>query len=164
MTLNVIVLDAARHQVFLKQQRRDPVTKELLRPGDRIVLCAGPHCGVAFLEESWRAIGEKHGGHTGTLRDIEGTAGPTHFDFGRRSRHAPPPPAQARANDHGAAPAPPANDLRAAGAPVEATAVPVEIDLRAADELRTAEGPFTLREIPFPLREIPFSLRQIAEF
>lgn len=142
MSSHVIVLDASRHQDFLKQQRKDPVTKEPLQHGDRIVLCA--HCGLAFLEGSWEAVKGrrfKHG--TDTLSDIEVAAEPTHFG---RQRAAPPPPGHARANGNGATAAPPGQDMR------------------VERELSTEVEPLNLREIPFQLREIPFSLRQIPDF
>jgi hypothetical protein len=142
MSLHVIVLDASRHQAFLKQQRKDPVTKELLKHGDRIVLCA--HCAIAFLEESWEVVKGRRFGHgTDTLSDIEIAAEPTHFG---RHRPAPPPPIQTRANGNGA------------------TAAPPDQDMQAEREPSAEVGPLRLREIPFQLREIPFSLRQISEF
>jgi hypothetical protein len=138
MAPHVTILDASRHQAFLKQQRKDPVTKELLKPGDRIILCAGPGCGVAFLEESWWAIGGRHGQHTGALRDIEVAATPTRF--GRTQQAAAAPPRQAQGNGLSAA--------------------PVENNAPAP---RPEPGPLRLREIPFELREIPSSLRHVAE-
>jgi len=150
MDPHVTTLDASRHRAFLKQQRKDPVTKELLKPGDRIVLCAGPGCGVAFLEESWRAIGERHGEHTGTLRDIEVAADPTRFGRPQAAAAAAAAPAPATANVN--------EPTAAANGPT---------DVPFADETpaqRAEPGPLRLREIPFELREIPFSLRQVTEF
>lgn len=156
-----MVLDAIRHQDFLKQQRKDPIIKELLKPGDRIVLCA--HCGLAFLEGSWEAVKGRRFGHgTDTLPDIE--IGPEPTRFGRQQPPTPPP-AQARTNGNGTTTAaPPNRDLRAAREPrTETPGDSVENNVRAADEPRDGAGPLRLREIPFQLREIPFSLRQICE-
>ena len=92
--MHVIVLNASRHQAFLREHRRDPVTRKVLEPGDRVVLCAGDRCGLAFLEESWRAVGERHGRHTGTLPDAEAEAPPAHPG---EAGHGSPPPGRARA-------------------------------------------------------------------
>lgn len=54
MDTHVIVIDAKRHQEFLKQQRKDPVIRVLLEPGDRVVVCA--HCRLVFREDTWREV------------------------------------------------------------------------------------------------------------
>jgi hypothetical protein len=51
MTINRIRLDAQRHANFLAEERKDPITKELLRPGMEIIICA--HDNIAFISENW---------------------------------------------------------------------------------------------------------------
>lgn len=57
-----------KHRNFLKQERRDSVTGELIKPGDKVVFCSC--CKSAFLEDSWNYIGNKHCNQYGTLRHI----------------------------------------------------------------------------------------------
>jgi hypothetical protein len=68
MALNIHILDSNTHRDFLAQQRRDPVTRELLKAGDRVVICAG--CKSAFLADSWNALGGQHCNQSQTLRNI----------------------------------------------------------------------------------------------
>lgn len=49
-------LDAKRHRAFLAENRKDPLTRELLRAGDQIVICA--ECKSAWLADSWRLNNE----------------------------------------------------------------------------------------------------------
>ncbi|MBS9783466.1 MAG: hypothetical protein KGV46_02815 [Pasteurella sp.] len=49
--MNVITLNAIRDRDFLSEQRKDPVTQQLLKAGDRIVICARQK--IAFLEDTW---------------------------------------------------------------------------------------------------------------
>ena len=46
-----IRLDAIKHSEFLSEQRIDPVTHELLRSGDEIVICAAQT--IAFSSANW---------------------------------------------------------------------------------------------------------------
>lgn len=157
MSPHVVVLDASRHQAFLKQRRRDPVTRKVLEPGDRIVVCAGEHCGLAFLEGSWRAIGERHGQHTGTLSDEEIEA---HV---ARLHNAQRVPGRAQPGHKGAGNAPvPQRTPAEGGANAEESTASIAngevVGTRAEPE------PLGLKEISFQLREIPFSLRRVPEF
>lgn len=68
MATHVIVLDAKRDREFLKQQRKDPVIKLLLEPGDRVVVCA--HCRTVFREDTWAAITGNFGHGVETLPDL----------------------------------------------------------------------------------------------
>ncbi len=77
MSQHVHVIDAARHQAFLKQQRKDPVIKEPFKHADRVVICAV--CRSAFLEDSWRAIGSIHCAQRDTLSTIEADAEHSRF-------------------------------------------------------------------------------------
>jgi hypothetical protein len=47
-----IRLDANKHSEFLSEQRVDPVTHEILRSGNEIIVCANH--GIAFLATSWQ--------------------------------------------------------------------------------------------------------------
>lgn len=46
-----IRLDAQQHSAFLAERRKDPITKELLRAGTDIVICATDK--IAFIAENW---------------------------------------------------------------------------------------------------------------
>lgn len=48
---NRIRLDAQRHATFLAEQRKDPITKEPLRAGTEIVICANDK--IAFIADNW---------------------------------------------------------------------------------------------------------------
>lgn len=97
MAYNVITVEAKKHRVFLRQQRVDPVTKEPVNPGDRVVICA--RCGSAFLERSWLTIGARHCGQVRTLSTIE--VGPDQPHFRKK---APGPEEHRSAAPHEAAP------------------------------------------------------------
>lgn len=53
---------------FIAEGAVDPIQKEKLKPGDRIVVCA--HCGSPFLVESWEFAHAKHGGINNTKQNI----------------------------------------------------------------------------------------------
>lgn len=88
MQYHVITLDARHHAAFLEQRRRDPVTKEEFKPGDRVVMCAA--CRSAFLEASWRAFGRSHCGQQRTLKTL--AVDISRRRFSRREPAAAPPP------------------------------------------------------------------------
>jgi hypothetical protein len=130
MALHVITLDGKRHRAFLEEQRRDPVTKEFFRAGDRVVICAA--CRSSFLESSWRTCcGSRHCGQTDSLRAIEvdttlrhfsrqGQQGDANARAGAATPPSPPPPPAATAA-RGAA----MIELR--GVPVGLTEIPVRL-------------------------------------
>lgn len=89
MQYHVIMLDARQHASFLEQGRRDPVTKEEFKVGDRVVMCAA--CRSAFLEGSWRAIGRSHCGQERTLKNL--AVDTTRKRFSRADASAVTPPA-----------------------------------------------------------------------
>lgn len=160
MALYVTVLDASRHQAFLKQQRIDPVTHKTLEPGDRVVACA--HCHMVFLEGSWDAVNGRMFGHgTDTLPDIE--IATEHFHF-RAQRAATPEQAEAT-NGNGAA-TERVQDATTTHVPHHA---PVDAPRNgrrtvATDNVPSRPArPLKLRDIPFQMREIPFGLREINE-
>lgn len=56
---------------FLHENRTDPITGDLIRPGDKVVFCA--NCQSAFLQGSWEYLEGEHCGQTDTLPDIPKT-------------------------------------------------------------------------------------------
>lgn len=61
-------IDPEAHNALLIEKRRDPVTKESLSVGDRIVFCA--RCKSAFLLDSWIGMGSSHCSQSRTLKTI----------------------------------------------------------------------------------------------
>lgn len=55
--LHIHDLEEERHRTFLAENRKDPVTRELLKAGDRIIICAV--CHSAWLVDSWNLNGGK---------------------------------------------------------------------------------------------------------
>ncbi|AFM03453.1 hypothetical protein Fleli_1006 [Bernardetia litoralis DSM 6794] len=47
-----------KHIHFLKEERKDPITGDLILEGDEVVFCA--NCKSAFLKSSWEYIGKRH--------------------------------------------------------------------------------------------------------
>lgn len=124
MGYHVTVVDAKRHRVFLLQQRKDPFSKEVFKPGDRVVMCAGAGCNSAFLEDSWQRIGERHCGQTETLRTIRVEDEQPHF----RKRAAPEeeyePAARDAAADGDGAPPPAQEPTPRSGSRVRLREIP----------------------------------------
>jgi hypothetical protein len=121
MRPHVTVLDSKRHDAFLREQRKDPVTKEPFKAGDRVVICAG--CRSAFLEASWLFRGQKHCGQSETLEGVEVD------DAGRRfSRRA------AEAEEHSASDTSPLPEEQSADVPSAPASVRLrDIPVRLAD-------------------------------
>jgi len=73
MSLHVHQLDIKRHAKFLAEDRQDPITKEPLKAGDEIVICA--NCNTAYLRDSWNFInsGKCVCGGTNTLNYVPGS-------------------------------------------------------------------------------------------
>ncbi len=63
--MRVFKLEAVKHQLFIAQKRKDPITGDLFKADDEIVFCAG--CKTAFLYSSWEYIGKTHCGNDKTL-------------------------------------------------------------------------------------------------
>ncbi|WP_291727180.1 hypothetical protein [Bernardetia sp.] len=61
-------LQVKKHQFFLEQNRKDPITGDSIQENDTIVICAV--CKSAFLEESWNYIGRQHCNQFSTLKTI----------------------------------------------------------------------------------------------
>lgn len=68
MSLHIHQLDINRHTRFLAEGRQDPITKETLKAGDHIAICAG--CKTAYLADSWNFYGKCVCGTTETLRHV----------------------------------------------------------------------------------------------
>ncbi|AFM06345.1 hypothetical protein Fleli_4049 [Bernardetia litoralis DSM 6794] len=66
--MTIHTLEREKHQDFLKQERIDPITGDLLKENDKIVICAS--CKSAFLVDSWEYMNEEHCEQTHTLREI----------------------------------------------------------------------------------------------
>jgi hypothetical protein len=168
MPAHVLVLDASRDQEFLKQQRRDPVIKELLKAGDRVVVCA--HCRLVFLEDTWTEIRGRFRHGAETLPNLPGTPNP----FSRRPTPPPTPePVQTGSNRVGAnqpagerpiaEPTPRNNVTAEPRRPATRAEEPTPEPSVTTPQTRLTDA-LTLREIPFQLREIPFALREIRPY
>ncbi len=68
MAIHVHTVSQLQHHLFIKQERKDPFTKQMIQADDRIVFCA--ICKTAFLVSSWEAIHGKHCNQQNTLRDF----------------------------------------------------------------------------------------------
>lgn len=68
MSLYSHQLDINRHTRFLAEGRQDPITKETLKAGDHIAICAG--CKTAYLVNSWNYHGGCVCGTTETLGHV----------------------------------------------------------------------------------------------
>jgi hypothetical protein len=68
MENNVHILTLQEHFDFLNQDRKDPITGDLIQENDEIVICSS--CKSAFLKESWEYLGNRHCGQRNTLAAI----------------------------------------------------------------------------------------------
>ncbi len=66
--MTIHTLEKEKHDDFLKQERVDPITGDILQEGDQVVICAS--CKSAFLADSWSYMDYKHCNQTHTLREI----------------------------------------------------------------------------------------------
>lgn len=64
--MNIHTVEEKKHKIFLKEERRDPFTKQKIKAGDQIVFCA--KCKSVFLVSSWNTIGDKHCNQIETLQ------------------------------------------------------------------------------------------------
>ena len=51
-------IDKQLHSNFLKENRQDPITGDLIEEGDEVVFCAS--CKSAFLKDTWLYLDKKH--------------------------------------------------------------------------------------------------------
>ncbi|WP_291727397.1 hypothetical protein [Bernardetia sp.] len=56
--MHVYKIHKKKHAHFLKQNRQDPITGDLIVAGDEIVFCH--ECKSAFLKDTWEYLGGKH--------------------------------------------------------------------------------------------------------
>lgn len=96
MSYNVHQLDRNRHSDFLAEQRQDPITKELLKDGDRIVVCGS--CKGAFLEDSWRFQESRHCGQVATALEVQARQNTRRFSKPSSWRPTPRPATAPRIN------------------------------------------------------------------
>jgi hypothetical protein len=67
--VHTITIDRKKHASFLADQRTDPISKDLIRAGDRVVICE--KCKTVFLKEVWMiTLNGTHCGQKGTLKII----------------------------------------------------------------------------------------------
>lgn len=66
--MTIHTLEIEKHNDFLKQERIDPITGDMLQEGEQIVICAS--CKSAFLTDSWEYIGRTHCEQSLTLKEI----------------------------------------------------------------------------------------------
>ncbi len=65
MTNSITVLS---NSAILQENRQDPITGDLVKEGDKVVICAS--CKSAFLEGSWNYLGQQHCQQRETLNQI----------------------------------------------------------------------------------------------
>lgn len=56
--MHIHKISSSKHSHFLNQQRKDPITGDLILEGDEVVFCAT--CKSAFLKTSWEYMGKQH--------------------------------------------------------------------------------------------------------
>ncbi len=61
-------LSTQNHFDFLNQDRKDPITGDLIEENDEIVICSS--CKSAFLKDSWEYLGNRHCEQNQTLKTI----------------------------------------------------------------------------------------------
>lgn len=59
-------IDKQIHSEFLKENRQDPITGDLIEEGDEVVFCAS--CKSAFLVDSWLYFDKKHCNQSRTIK------------------------------------------------------------------------------------------------
>lgn len=56
--MHIHKISSSKHSHFLNEQRKDPITGDLILEGDEVVFCAT--CKSAFLKTSWEYMGKQH--------------------------------------------------------------------------------------------------------
>ena len=64
--MHIHKIDTATHSEFLKENRQDPITGDLIEEGDEVVFCAS--CKSAFLKDTWLYLNKKHCNQSKTLK------------------------------------------------------------------------------------------------
>ena len=57
-----------KHKEFLSQNRKDPITGDLIQSSDEVVFCAS--CKSVFLVDTWKYLNETHCEQSKTLKDF----------------------------------------------------------------------------------------------
>ncbi len=65
--MHIHKIDKNIHLEFLKENRQDPITGDLILEGDEVIFCA--ECKSAFLKDSWLYLDEKHCNQSNTLKN-----------------------------------------------------------------------------------------------
>ena len=63
--MHIHKIDKQKHTDFLKQNRQDPITGDLISAGDEVVFCH--ECKSAFLKDTWEYLGKSHCNQSRTL-------------------------------------------------------------------------------------------------
>ncbi|WP_338814309.1 hypothetical protein V9L05_02870 [Bernardetia sp. Wsw4-3y2] len=64
--MHIHKIDAVLHSDFLKENRQDPITGDLIEEGDEVVFCAS--CKSAFLKDTWLYLDKKHCDQNKTIK------------------------------------------------------------------------------------------------
>ncbi|WP_338790419.1 hypothetical protein [Bernardetia sp. MNP-M8] len=64
--MHIHKIDAVLHSDFLKENRQDPITGDLIEEGDEVVFCAS--CKSAFLKDTWLYLDKKHCDQNRTIK------------------------------------------------------------------------------------------------
>jgi len=68
MSIHIHTISQYKHSDFVKEQRKDPFTKQTIQAEDKVVFCAS--CKTAFLVSSWETINSKHCNQQNTLQNF----------------------------------------------------------------------------------------------
>ncbi|WP_375561410.1 hypothetical protein ACE193_02325 [Bernardetia sp. OM2101] len=63
--MHIHKIETEKYQEFLLQERKDPITGDLIRENDKVVFCAS--CKSVFLVDTWLYLDEKHCEQSETL-------------------------------------------------------------------------------------------------
>ncbi|WP_375559996.1 hypothetical protein ACE193_20100 [Bernardetia sp. OM2101] len=64
--MHIHKINIDKHSEFLKENRQDPITGDLIEEGDEVVFCA--NCKSAFLKDTWLYLGKKHCNQSKTIK------------------------------------------------------------------------------------------------
>jgi hypothetical protein len=64
--MHIHKIDKQIHSEFLKENRQDPITGDLIEEGDEVVFCA--ECKSAFLKDTWLYLDKKHCNQSKTIK------------------------------------------------------------------------------------------------
>ncbi len=64
--MHIHKINSEEHSAFLKENRQDPITGDLIEEGDEVVFCA--ECKSAFLKDTWIYLDKKHCNQSRTIK------------------------------------------------------------------------------------------------